>query len=59
MIPEQSRRFVEAAKKAGKDVQYWEMNNVGHHYGTPTQTRKLARKVDNFLSQCIGGRSAG
>ncbi|WP_305404971.1 S9 family peptidase [Photobacterium leiognathi] len=59
VIPEQSRRFVEAAKKAGKDVQYWEMNNTGHHYGTPTQTKKLARKVDNFLSQCIGGRSAG
>ncbi|PSV41830.1 S9 family peptidase [Photobacterium sp. GB-36] len=59
VIPEQSRRFVEAAKKAGKNVQYWEMNNVGHHYGTPRQARKLARKVDNFLSQCIGGRSAG
>ena len=59
VIPDQSRRFVEAAKKAGKNVEYWEMNNVGHHYGTPRQARKLARKVDNFLSQCIGGRSAG
>ncbi len=38
------------------------MNNTVNHCGTPTQTtKKLARKsyADNFLSQCIGGRSAG
>ncbi|PKF61504.1 S9 family peptidase [Psychromonas sp. psych-6C06] len=57
--PEQSRNFVEAAEKAGKEVDYWEMPLVGHSYGGTANTLKLQRKVDNFLHQCLGGRSAG
>ena len=57
--PAQSKNFVKVAKAAGKDVDYWEMHNVGHSYGNLHNESKLRSKVDNFLNQCLGGRSAG
>jgi dipeptidyl aminopeptidase/acylaminoacyl peptidase len=58
VVAEHSTRFVRAAKAVGKDIEYWEMSGIGHNFGPKETTEKLYRKVDNFLAQCLGGRTA-
>jgi len=57
--PAQSKNFVKAAEAVGKEIEYWEMHNVGHSFGSLGNETTLRSKVDNFLNQCLGGRSAG
>ena len=55
----QSTRMVEALRKAGKNVDFYAYPNAGHGlYRWPDKLSYL-RKTEDFLAQCLGGRSSG
>jgi dipeptidyl aminopeptidase/acylaminoacyl peptidase len=55
----QSTRMVEALKKAGKTVDFVLFPNAGHHLHRWIDQLTYHRKTEDFLAQCLGGRSAG
>lgn len=57
--PGQSTGMVDALRRAGKPVQYVALPKAGHVlYRWPDQLR-FYRATEDFLSRCLGGRSAG
>lgn len=56
---EQSTLMVEALRKAGKKVEFVELKGDGHGNKKWSNNLKLYRKTEDFLSECLGGRSAG
>jgi len=56
---EQSRLMVEAMRKAGKNVEFVVFKGDGHGNQKWSNNLKLYRKAEDFLSECLGGRSAG
>lgn len=55
----QSTRMVEALKQAGKPVDFVLFSNAGHNLYRWTDRLTYYRKTEDFLAQCLGGRSAG
>lgn len=55
----QSTRMVEALKKAGKPVDFVLFPSAGHNLYRWTDRLTYYRKTEDFLAQCLGGRSAG
>ena len=55
----QSTRMVEALKQAGKPVDFVLFPNAGHNLYRWTDRLTYYRKTEDFLAQCLGGRSAG
>lgn len=56
---DQSTRMVEALQKAGKPVDFVLFPNAGHNLYHWTDRLTYYRKTEDFLAQCLGGRSAG
>ena len=56
---DQSMRMVEALKKAGKTVDFVLFPNAGHGLHRWIEQLTYHRKTEDFLAQCLGGRSAG
>ena len=56
---DQSDRMVAALKAAGKNVDYKVIKGEGHGYGHWKNQLDYYRKAEDFLSECLGGRSSG
>lgn len=57
--PKESDQIVEAMKTAGKEVEYMLFSNEGHGLRTWQNRLRFYRKIEDFLAEHIGGRSAG
>jgi len=55
----ESDQIVEAMEKAGKKVEYMLFPNEGHGLRNWQNILRFNRKVEDFLSEHLGGRSAG
>lgn len=55
----ESDQIVEAMEKAGKKVEYMLFPNEGHGLRNWQNRLQFYRKVEDFLSEHLGGRSAG
>jgi dipeptidyl aminopeptidase/acylaminoacyl peptidase len=55
----QSTRMVEALRKAGKTVDFYAYPNAGHGLYRWPDKLSYFRKTEDFLAQCLGGRSRG
>ena len=56
---DQSDNMVAALRVAGKSVEYMKSIGMGHGAERWTQSLKIYRKTEDFLSECLGGRSSG
>ena len=56
---DQSDSMVAALRAAGKTVEYVKISGMGHGIEHWTQGLKIYRKTEDFLSECLGGRSSG
>ena len=56
---DQSTRFAEALTKAGKPVDLHVYKNAGHGLHRWPDNLSYFRKTEDFLAQCLGGRSSG
>ncbi len=56
---QQSDRMVEALRQAGKPVEYMVIAGEGHHIHHWKNRLKLYRATEDFLAECLGGRSSG
>ena len=56
---DQSDNMVAELRAAGKSVEYMRINGMGHGTERWTQSLKIYRKTEDFLSDCLGGRSSG
>ena len=56
---DQSDRMVAALRAADKDVEYIVIEDEGHGYGHWKNQLSYYRKVEDFLAECLGGRSSG
>ena len=56
---DQSTRMVDALKKAGKPVDFVLFPQAGHNLYRWIDRLTYYRKTEDFLAQCLGGRSAG
>jgi dipeptidyl aminopeptidase/acylaminoacyl peptidase len=56
---DQSQRMAEALKKAGKSVDLVVYPKAGHGLHRWPDNLSFYRKTEDFLAQCLGGRSAG
>ena len=56
---DQSSRMVDALHKAGKTVDFVVFPNAGHGNMKWSDNLRYYRKTEDFLSQCLGGRSNG
>lgn len=56
---DQSTRMVAALQKAGKSVQYVQFSGDGHGNQRWPNKLKQYRATEDFLAQCLGGRSHG
>ena len=56
---EQSEWMVAALRKAGKSVDYVTFPGDGHGNQRWPNNLKLYRKTEDFLAQCLGGRTSG
>ncbi len=56
---DQSVRMVEALTEAGKEVEFVVIKGEGHGYGHWKNQLGYYRKVEDFLAECLGGRSSG
>lgn len=56
---DQSTRMVEALQKAGKPVDFVLFPNAGHNLYRWVDRLTYYRKTEDFLAQCLGGRSNG
>jgi len=57
----QAKRMVEMLHAANKKVEYLEFKNIGHNiYSGPWPSiLTVYRRTEDFLAQCLGGRTAG
>ena len=58
-IVEQSDRMVDALRNAGKDVKYIVIEDEGHGYLHWKNRMRYLREMEDFLADCLGGRSSG
>lgn len=56
---EQSDRMVAALRAAGKPVDYLVIAGEGHRIRHWKNNLKVYRKTEDFLAECLGGRSSG
>ena len=56
--PQQSAAMVEALRKAGKNVEYVVLDDLGHSLGYWAHHLGVLRKSERFLADCLGGRAA-
>ncbi|MBB6563634.1 dipeptidyl aminopeptidase/acylaminoacyl peptidase [Acidovorax soli] len=56
---EQSERMVQALRQAGRPVQYVTFQGDGHGNQRWPNNLTMYRKTEDFLAQCLGGRSSG
>ena len=56
---DQSDRMVSNLKAAGKDVNYIVIKGEGHGFDHWKNQLDYYRKAEDFLAQCLGGRSSG
>ena len=56
---QQSDRMVEALRQAGKSVDYMVIAGEGHRIRHWKNRLKLYRATEDFLAECLGGRSSG
>lgn len=56
---EQSDRMAEALRAAGKPVEYIVISGEGHRIRHWKNRLKIYRATEDFLAQCLGGRSTG
>jgi dipeptidyl aminopeptidase/acylaminoacyl peptidase len=56
---DQSDRMVAALRAAGKPVEYVVIRGEGHRIIHWKNRLKVSRKVEDFLADCLGGRSSG
>lgn len=56
---DQSTRMVDALRHAGKDVRFHVFQNAGHGTESWSDNLTFYRKTEDFLAQCLGGRSSG
>jgi len=56
---DQSDRMVEALRAAGKPVEYIVIGDEGHGFGHWKNQLTFYRKTEDFLADCLGGRSSG
>ncbi len=56
---DQSDRMVAALQAAGKDVEYVVIENEGHSLGHWKNQLDFYRDSEDFLAECLGGRSSG
>ena len=56
---DQSDRMVAALQAAGKDVEYVVIENEGHGLGHWKNQLDFYRDSEDFLAECLGGRSSG
>jgi len=56
---DQSDRMVAALRAAGKPVEYVVIRGEGHRILHWKNRLKVSRKVEDFLADCLGGRSSG
>lgn len=56
---DQSEALVERLKRAHKPVEYWYIPEAGHGIHHWPQRMKQFRKSEDFLAECLGGRSGG
>jgi dipeptidyl aminopeptidase/acylaminoacyl peptidase len=55
----QSTRMVEALRQAGKPVDFVLFQHAGHGTQRWSDNLRYYRKTEDFLAQCLGGRSGG
>ena len=55
----QSDRLVAAMRDAGKPVEFLKIDGMGHLSSHWTQDLRMFRRIEDFLGQCLGGRSSG
>lgn len=51
--------MVAALEAAGKDVEYYVIKDEGHRFRHWKNQLKYHRRVEDFLAQCLGGRTSG
>ena len=56
---EQSERMVAALRQAGKEVEYLTFTGDGHGNQKWSNNLAMYRKTEDFLAQCLGGRTSG
>ena len=56
---DQSDRMVEALREAGKSVDYEVISGEGHRIRHWKNRLSVYRKTEDFLAECLGGRSSG
>jgi len=56
---DQSDRMVRALEDAGKPVEYHVIKKEGHGFGHWKNQLSYLRKSEDFLADCLGGRSSG
>ncbi len=56
---DQSDNMVAALRAADKTVEYMKISGMGHGAERWTQSLKIYRKTEDFLNECLGGRSSG
>ncbi len=56
---DQSDRMVKALREAGKDVIYKTVEDEGHGFSHWKNQLAYFRDVEDFLADCLGGRSSG
>ena len=56
---DQAERMVRALRQAGKSVEYVVFKREGHDLQHWSSRLRYYRKVEDFLAQCLGGRSSG
>jgi dipeptidyl aminopeptidase/acylaminoacyl peptidase len=56
---EQSELMVAALRKLGKQVDYVTFKGDGHGNMKWSNNLTMYRKTEDFLAQCLGGRSSG
>ena len=56
---EQSELMVQALRKAGRPVDYVTFRGDGHGNQRWQNNLAMYRKTEDFLAQCLGGRSGG
>ena len=52
----ESRQMVEALKKAGREVEYYEYADEGHGFARPENRLDFYAKAEKFLARHLGGR---
>jgi dipeptidyl aminopeptidase/acylaminoacyl peptidase len=56
---DQSDNMVAALRAAGKPVEYMRISGMGHGSTYWPHNLRIYRKTEDFLSECLGGRSSG